>query len=71
MDAPQPGGPGPRNAPRERLIGLLVLGVALVLLVSSVTWFGTGQAAVGAGQLVLGLVLAVVGAVFYRRSQRS
>jgi hypothetical protein len=62
--------PGSRDAKRERLIGLLVLGVALVLLVSSVTWFGTGQTVVGIGQLVLGLVLAVVGAVLYRRSQR-
>ena len=63
--------PGSRDAKRERLIGLLVLGVALVLLVSSVTWFGTGQTLVGVGQLVLGVLLAVVGAVLYRRSQRS
>jgi hypothetical protein len=67
MDGSAPGG---RDAKRERLIGLLVLGVALVLLVSSVTWFGTGQTLVGVGQLVLGVVLAVVGAVFYRRSGR-
>jgi hypothetical protein len=60
-----------RDAGRGRLIALLVLGVALVLLVSSVTWFGTGQAVVGVGQLVLGAVLAVVGAVLYRRSQRG
>ena len=62
---------GSRDAGRERLIGLLVLGVALVLLVSSVTWFGTGQTVVGVGQLVLGAGLAVVGVVLYRRSQRS
>jgi hypothetical protein len=63
--------PGPRDAARERLYGLLVLGVALVLLVSSVTWFGTGQTVVGIGQLVLGVGLAVVGAVLYRRSRRA
>jgi hypothetical protein len=63
--------PGSRDAKRERLIGMLVLGVAVVLLVSSVTWFGTGQVVVGIGQLVLGVGLAVVGAVLYRRSQRG
>ena len=63
--------PGPRDTARERLYGLLALGVALVLLVSSVTWFGTGRQAVGLGQLFLGVVLAVVGAVLYRRSRRS
>ena len=63
--------PGPRDAKRERLVGLLVLGVAFVLLVSSVTWFGTGQTVVGVGQLVLAVVLAGVGAFLYRRSQRG
>ena len=42
-------------------IALFLLGVAVVLLVSSVTWFGTGQRGVGIGQVVLGLVLAGVG----------
>jgi hypothetical protein len=69
MTVPVP--PGSRDARRERLIALLVVGVALVLLVSSVTWFGTGQTLVGVGQLVLAVVLAVAGAVLYRRSQRS
>ena len=63
--------PGPRDTARERLYGLLALGVAVVLLVSSVTWFGTGQTLVGVGQLVLAVVLAVVGVTFYRRSQRG
>ena len=63
--------PGSRDTARERLYGLLALGVAVVLLVSSVTWFGTGQALVGIGQLVLAVVLAAIGAVLYRRSQRS
>jgi hypothetical protein len=65
---PVPGSPDPR---RERLVGLLVLGVAVVLLVSSVTWFGTGQAAVGVGQLAVGVVLAVVGALLLRRAGRG
>jgi uncharacterized membrane protein len=63
--------PGPRDTARERLYGLLALGVAVVLLVSSVTWFGTGQTLVGIVQLVLAVLLAVVGAALYRRSQRT
>jgi hypothetical protein len=63
--------PGPRNTARERLYGLLALGVAVVLLVSSVTWFGTGQTLVGVAQVALGVLLGVVGAVLYRRSQRA
>jgi hypothetical protein len=42
-----------------------------VLLVSSLTWFGTGQPVVGFGQLSLGVVLAAVGAVLYGRSRRA
>ena len=78
MDGSAPGspgsgspGPGSRDARRERLTGLLVLGVALVLLVSSVTWFSTGQTVVGVGQLVLAVVLAVVGGFLLRRSGRG
>jgi hypothetical protein len=63
--------PEPRDTARERLYGLLALGVAVVLLVSSVTWFGTGQTLVGIGQLVVAVVLAVLGAVLYRRSRRA
>jgi hypothetical protein len=64
--------PAPARDPRrQRLLGLLLLGVAVVLLVSSVTWFGTGQQIVGAGQLFLGAVLAVVGALLYRRATRA
>lgn len=61
----------PRDARRERLIALLVLGVAVVLLLSSVTWFGTGQSGVGVGQVVLGLMLAGLGGFLYRRSSLS
>ena len=70
-----PGDPTLRHAARdprrERLIALLALGVAAVLLVSSVTWFGTGQQGVGIGQVVLGLLLAAIGGWLYRRAARS
>jgi hypothetical protein len=71
MASPDPGAPASRDARRERLIALLVLGVAAVLLVSSVTWFGTGQSGVGVGQVVLGLLLAGAGGFLYRRASRS
>lgn len=71
MTSPAPDTPAPRDPRRERLIGVLALGVAVVLLVSSVTWFGTGQQGVGAGQLVLGAALAAVGVGLYRRSRRG
>ena len=70
MATPDFGAQPTRNARRERLIALLVLGVAVVLLVSSVTWFGTGQSGVGVGQVVLGLALAATGGYLYRRSAR-
>ncbi len=68
MSAPVPS--GSRNARRERLVGLLVLGVALVLLVSTPTWFASDQAGVGVAQLFCGAVLAAVAAFLYRRAQR-
>ena len=64
MAAPAP----PR---RDRLFGLLVLGVAVVLLVSSPTWFASGQGGVGAAQIFLAVVLAAVGFWLYRRSGRA
>ena len=66
-----PGAPVSRTARRERLVGLLALGVALVLLVSAPTWFASDRAAVGIGQLVIALVLAAVGAVLVRRARRG
>ncbi len=69
MSAPVP--PASRDARRERLVGLLVLGVGAVLLVSSVSWFASDQAGVGVGQLVLAVVLAVVGGFLLRRSRRA
>jgi hypothetical protein len=68
MSSPEPR--PSRDPRRERLIGLLLLGIAVVLLVSSVTWFGSGQQVVGIGQLFLGAVLAVVGGLLYRRATR-
>jgi hypothetical protein len=60
--------PAPR-ASRERLAGLLLLGIAVVLLVSSVTWFGSDRAGVGIGQVLLGVVLAALGAFLVRRAR--
>ncbi|MGY1720232.1 hypothetical protein ACI8AG_14415 [Blastococcus sp. SYSU DS0552] len=71
MTDPSPGAPVSRNARRERLIGLLVLGVAFVLLVSSPTWFAADQAGVGIGQLAVAVVLAVVGGLLVRRATRG
>lgn len=57
-----------RDPRRDRLVALLVLGVSAVLLVSSVTWFTTGQQVVGVGQVLTGAVLAVAGGLLYRRA---
>ncbi len=61
---------GRPSAPRERLVGLLLLGIAVVLLVSSPTWFGSGRTGVGIAQLFLAVVLGAAGVAFYRRSSR-
>ena len=63
--------PASPNARRERLVGLLLLGIAVVLLVSSVTWFGSHRTGVGVGQLAVGVVVAVVGGLLVRRSGRG
>ncbi|NEK87432.1 hypothetical protein GCU60_16960 [Blastococcus saxobsidens] len=68
MSAPEPSPPPP--APRERPVGLLVLGIAAVLLVSAPTWFAGDRVVVGVAQLVVAVVLAVVGAVLLRRAAR-
>jgi F0F1-type ATP synthase assembly protein I len=59
----------PAGDRHERLVALLVAGVAVVLLVSSVTWFASDQAVVGVAQLFLSAVLAAVAAFLYRRAQ--
>lgn len=62
----------PRLAPaRARLVGLLLLGIALVLVFSSPTWFASGQQGVGLAQLFLGVVLAGTGVWFHRGSARA
>jgi len=66
MTSPAPSSPSAR---RERLVGLLVLGIAAVLLVSSVSWFGSDRAGVGIGQVVLALVLAGIGGYLVRRAR--
>ena len=61
----------PRRSPeqdRARQIALFVLGVAVVLLVSSVTWFGSDRAGWGVAQVLVGLVLGAVGGVLLRRT---
>jgi Na+/phosphate symporter len=59
----------PRDARRERLVALLVLGIGAVLLLSSPTWFASGRAVVGVGQLVLAAALLGAGAYLLRRSR--
>jgi len=61
--------PADPRARRERLVGLLLLGIAVVLLLSSVTWFGSDRGGVGIGQVVLGVALAGVGAFLVRRTR--
>ena len=61
--------PGSRPARRERLVGLLVLGIAVLLLLSSVTWFASDRTVVGIAQVVVGLVLAAVGGLLVRRAK--
>ena len=50
---------------------MLLLGIAVVLLFSSPTWFASGQQGVGWAQLLLGFVVAGTGAWFYRGSARA
>lgn len=61
--------PRTRNARRERLVGLLLLGVAVVLLFSSPTWFSRDESAVAIAQIVVALVLAGVGGFLVKRAQ--
>lgn len=55
---------------RERLIGYFLLGVAVVLALSSPTWFGSDRAVVGIAQLVVALVSAGIGGFLVKRSQQ-
>ena len=49
---------------------MLALGIAVVLLLSSPTWFASGQGGVGAAQVILGFVLAGLGVWLYRAPVR-
>ncbi|MGY1770126.1 hypothetical protein [Blastococcus sp. SYSU D00813] len=55
---------------RQRLVGLLLLGIAAVLLLTSATWFASDQAAVGVAQLAVAVLGAALGLLLLRRSQR-
>lgn len=55
---------------RQRLVGLLLLGIAAVLLFTSVTWFASDRAVVGVGQLAVAVLAGAVGARLLRRSPR-
>jgi hypothetical protein len=61
--------PRTRNARRERLVGLLLLGIAVVLLLSSPTWFSRDESAVALAQIVVALVLAGIGGFLVKRAQ--
>jgi uncharacterized membrane-anchored protein len=50
---------------------MLLFGVAVVLLVSSPTWFASDRAVVGVVQVLLGLVLAGLAVWLGRRAQRA
>ena len=59
------------DARRARLVGLLVLGIAAVLLLSSPTWFAGDRVVVGAAQVLVAALLAAVGAFLLRRAARG
>ena len=50
---------------------MLVLGIAVVLLLSSPTWFANGQDGVALAQIFLAAALAAVGVWLYRGSVRA
>ncbi len=60
--------PAPVPARRERLVGMLLFGIAVVLVISSPTWFAGGRALVGAAQLSFAAVIAGIGVWLYRRA---
>lgn len=70
MTPPNATGGAPPTAGNQRLVGGLLLAVAVVLFVSSVAWFGNDQAGVGIGQVLVGLILAAVGVFLFRQSRR-
>jgi hypothetical protein len=61
----------PPAARRERLVGMLLFGVAVVLLVSSPTWFASDRVAVGVAQIVIGIAVGAAGVWVGRRAQHA
>ena len=55
---------------RQRLVGLLLLGIAAVLLFTSATWFASERAVVGVAQLAVAALGSGLGFLLLRRSQR-
>jgi hypothetical protein len=47
---------------------MLLFGIAVVLVISSPTWFAGGRALVGAAQLSFAAVIAGIGVWLYRRA---
>ncbi len=68
MTPPNSTGGAPPTAGNQRTVGGLLLGIALVLIVSSVAWFGNGQAWVGIAQIVVAVILAAVGGFLFKQS---
>lgn len=69
MTPPNASGGAPPTAGNQRTVGGLLLAVAVVLVVSSVAWFGNHQAGVGIGQILVALILGAVGVFLFRQSR--
>jgi hypothetical protein len=69
MTPPNATGGAPPTAGNQRAVGGLLLALAVVLVVSSVAWFGNHQAGVGIAQILVALILGAVGVFFFRQSR--
>lgn len=70
MTPPNASGGAPPTAGNQRTVGGLLLGIAVILLVSSVAWFGNDQAGVGIGQILVAVILGAVGVFLFVQSRR-
>ena len=59
----------PPSGRHERLVALLVLGVAVVVLLSSAAWFASAQVGAGIGQVLVGALFSAVGSFLFRQSR--